>query len=192
MPGAIIAPVRSHAEEEYRYAEEHVMEWDVMMWILLSLDLVTLSAVQVSLIVNWKCIVYPFVVDGGWSDYTSEGPCSVTCGSGCKSFSRNCTNPLPSCGGKDCDGPTIVMRQCDLQPCAVLRKFICKFDSTSSASVQLRIISALCVMFSHVANHDLTPGEIEKILGRLNREQTVKQFMFEVLGEEVGKAIFKK
>ena len=71
----------------------------------------------------------------------------------------------------------------------------CKFDSTSSASVwelQLKIISTLCVMFSHVANHDLTPGEIEKILGRLNREQTVKQFMFEVLGEEVGKAIFKK
>ncbi|XP_065911543.1 scavenger receptor cysteine-rich domain superfamily protein-like [Dysidea avara] len=101
-------------------------------------------------------------VDGGWSEYTSEGPCSVTCGSGCKSFTRNCTNPPPSCGGKQCDGPTTVIRQCDLKPCAVL------------------------------PNHDLTPDQIETILGKLNNEQSEQQFMIEVVGDEVGKAIFFK
>jgi len=51
---------------------------------------------------------------------------------------------------------------------------------------------SIVICFSLVANHDLTPSEIETILDRLNNEQSEQQFIFEVMGDEVGKAIFFK
>ncbi|XP_072038328.1 uncharacterized protein [Amphiura filiformis] len=43
-------------------------------------------------------------VDGNWSPWSVWGDCSVTCGQGSKVRSRTCSHPLPSNGGRDCDG----------------------------------------------------------------------------------------
>ena len=62
--------------------------------------------------------------------------------------------------------------------------------NSSTKLCPLHLIYRRC--FSLVANHDLTPDQIETILGKLNNEQSEQQFMIEVVGDEVGKAIFFK
>ena len=64
---------------------------------------------------NW-CVV---VVNGGYTEWSSWTACSVTCGGGTVKRTRNCTNPLPQYGGKDCslDGPEIITQACNPQPC---------------------------------------------------------------------------
>ena len=54
--------------------------------------------------------------DGGFSDWIS-GTCSVSCGSGEKRRYRECNNPVPKYGGKDCKGVTHETIVCELQPC---------------------------------------------------------------------------
>ena len=41
-------------------------------------------------------------MDGGWSNWTPYGTCSVTCGSGTQTRDRKCDNPTPSGGGLLC------------------------------------------------------------------------------------------
>ena len=57
------------------------------------------------------CCMY--VVDGGWSNWL-VGKCSVTC---IKNKTRSCSNPVPSCGGKDCSGPAVEVVKCNEFPC---------------------------------------------------------------------------
>ncbi|XP_057645974.1 complement component C7 [Chionomys nivalis] len=56
-------------------------------------------------------------VDGGWSCWSSWGPCIQ----GKKSRSRECNNPRPSAGGKACIGETTESRQCEDQDLEHLR-----------------------------------------------------------------------
>ena len=51
------------------------------------------------------------VVDGGWSSWRL-GPCSKTCGGGTQTLTRSCSNPTPSCGGKECKGPSSNSKTC--------------------------------------------------------------------------------
>ncbi|KAK3095360.1 hypothetical protein FSP39_013702 [Pinctada imbricata] len=61
-----------------------------------------------------------FLVDGGWSSWGSWGSCSKTCGSGVKSRSRSCTNPIPVNGGDKCtSGSSTSTTSCNTQGCAV-------------------------------------------------------------------------
>ena len=61
------------------------------------------------------CIIvcYMYVVDGGWSNW-SVGNCSVAC---VKNKTRSCSNPVPSCRGKNCSGPTVEVVECNEFPC---------------------------------------------------------------------------
>ena len=58
------------------------------------------------------------VVDGGWSEWIL-GPCSKTCGGGIQNYTRVCNNPEPSCGGNECDGPSVyvVKEKCNDMCC---------------------------------------------------------------------------
>ena len=57
------------------------------------------------------------LVDGAWSEWSSYGDCSASCGGGAQSRTRTCTNPAPQHGGKDCDGPTDQTAECNSQRC---------------------------------------------------------------------------
>lgn len=52
-------------------------------------------------------------VNGGWTDWTSFGPCDASCGIGIQERIRTCTNPPPQFGGFDCGGPAVDFLKCD-------------------------------------------------------------------------------
>ena len=68
-------------------------------------------------------IYYKFVatkptgVDGGWSEWSSWGGCSASCGIGIKSRSRTCSSPEPSGTGKSCIGKDAVTENCEEVKC---------------------------------------------------------------------------
>ena len=44
-----------------------------------------------------------YLVDGGYTEWGTWGSCSKTCeDAAIRVRERNCTNPVPSCGGDDC------------------------------------------------------------------------------------------
>lgn len=59
------------------------------------------------IISNLNCIV-----DGGWSDWSSWGECSKSCGHGQETRTRTCTNPPPQHGGNYCLGVGLESRKC--------------------------------------------------------------------------------
>ena len=54
-----------------------------------------------------------FLVDGGWSDWQNVTNCSTTCGEGVIIQQRTCTQPSPSCGGRECSGINITNNSCN-------------------------------------------------------------------------------
>ena len=53
-----------------------------------------------------------FLVDGGWSDWLKVTSCSTTCGEGVITQQRTCTQPSPSCGGRECSGINVSNISC--------------------------------------------------------------------------------
>ena len=80
-------------------------------------------------------VVINCIVDGGWSNW-SVGNCSVSC---VKKKTRNCSNPVPSCGGKNCSGPAVEMVNCTESPC---RGLFMNFDKMSRKSLMLHTLLA--------------------------------------------------
>jgi len=58
-----------------------------------------------------------FSVNGGWSDWTASGTCSVTCGGGLQAWSRQCNNPPAANGGAACSGNSTEDRSCNTKKC---------------------------------------------------------------------------
>ncbi|CAH1263786.1 HMCN1 [Branchiostoma lanceolatum] len=56
-------------------------------------------------------------VAGSWSDWSSWGSCSATCGGGSRQRLRACTNPAPMYGGADCPGVSTQTQECNLHEC---------------------------------------------------------------------------
>ncbi|KAL4217140.1 hypothetical protein ACF0H5_023594 [Mactra antiquata] len=57
-------------------------------------------------------------IDGGWSSFKIL-PCSVTCGLGTEVALRECNNPEPKFGGKDCVGLSHNVTECQMPSCVV-------------------------------------------------------------------------
>ena len=57
------------------------------------------------------------IVDGGWSDWTAYDDCSVTCGAGSQTRSRECDSPEPSNGGSTCVGDSSETTACEEDAC---------------------------------------------------------------------------
>ncbi|XP_047127877.1 uncharacterized protein LOC100200589 [Hydra vulgaris] len=51
-------------------------------------------------------------IDGGFSDWSDFSPCTKTCGGGVQTRTRECDNPKPQNGGKDCIGVKIETQGC--------------------------------------------------------------------------------
>ncbi|KAM4620216.1 A disintegrin and metalloproteinase with thrombospondin motifs 15-like [Polymixia lowei] len=62
--------------------------------------------------------VHDVRVDGRWGKWGPFGSCSRTCGGGVQLSKRECNNPIPSNGGKYCQGVRVKYRSCNLNPCA--------------------------------------------------------------------------
>ncbi|XP_071851542.1 uncharacterized protein [Apostichopus japonicus] len=52
------------------------------------------------------------IVNGRWSEWSNWSACSETCGWGQRSRSRTCSNPRPSGGGRNCEGPLVEEEAC--------------------------------------------------------------------------------
>ena len=57
------------------------------------------------------------VVDGNWTQWSSWSSCSVTCGVGSRTRTRNCTNPSSQGGGADCIGANNGTDTCNMAAC---------------------------------------------------------------------------
>ena len=62
-------------------------------------------------------VTYKLIVDGEWSDWSNYDDCTVTCGTGSQSRSRECNSPVPSNGGSNCSGETSERRDCKDTEC---------------------------------------------------------------------------
>ena len=62
--------------------------------------------------------MYASGVDGGFSRWSFWSKCSVTCGVGVETRTRNCTHPKPQGFGKDCVGHSTEKRTCPKGPCS--------------------------------------------------------------------------
>ena len=57
------------------------------------------------------------IVDGVFSNWSSYGSCSKTCGGGTQTRQRQCNNPTPANGGRNCDGAFNESRSCNNELC---------------------------------------------------------------------------
>ena len=67
------------------------------------------------------CNDFPCPVDGGYSNWGDFSVCTKSCGNGTKHRRRNCTDPSPAHGGRDCArlGPSLDEVVCNAHPCPV-------------------------------------------------------------------------
>eukprot|EP00062_Callorhinchus_milii_P018849 gi/632972737/ref/XP_007902806.1/ PREDICTED: A disintegrin and metalloproteinase with thrombospondin motifs 14-like [Callorhinchus milii] len=65
----------------------------------------------------WKTSDQPYSQDGSWGSWTKFGSCSRTCGGGVRFRSRQCSNPQPAYGGRDCPGLNHEYQVCNSDDC---------------------------------------------------------------------------
>uniref|UniRef100_A0A4W6EZ24 ADAM metallopeptidase with thrombospondin type 1 motif 14 n=1 Tax=Lates calcarifer TaxID=8187 RepID=A0A4W6EZ24_LATCA len=66
----------------------------------------------------WRSSQEPQGHDGSWGSWSKFGSCSRTCGGGVRSRSRQCNNPPPAYGGRDCPGSAFDYQMCNTEECA--------------------------------------------------------------------------
>ena len=57
-------------------------------------------------------------LEGGWSDWSAYGDCSVTCGVGSKKRTRECMSPVPRNRGSACIGEDSETKGCEDIACS--------------------------------------------------------------------------
>ncbi|XP_034165295.2 A disintegrin and metalloproteinase with thrombospondin motifs 14 isoform X1 [Pangasianodon hypophthalmus] len=65
----------------------------------------------------WRSADQLYGHDGGWSSWGRFGSCSRSCGGGVRSRSRQCNNPPPAYGGRECPGSEFDYRICNTEDC---------------------------------------------------------------------------
>lgn len=57
------------------------------------------------------------IVDGGWSQWGPWSECSALCGGGVTLRIRQCNNPAPQGGGRECSGGADQQKECNRDAC---------------------------------------------------------------------------
>lgn len=67
------------------------------------------------------CNVFPCPVDGGYTEWGNFTHCTKSCGIGTMYRTRNCSNPAPQYGGRNCSliGPAVEETTCNEHPCPI-------------------------------------------------------------------------
>ncbi|XP_061561564.1 A disintegrin and metalloproteinase with thrombospondin motifs 14 isoform X2 [Phycodurus eques] len=66
----------------------------------------------------WRSSQEPQGHDGSWSTWSKFGSCSRTCGGGVRSRGRQCDDPPPAYGGRECPGSGLDYQVCNAEECA--------------------------------------------------------------------------
>ncbi|TKS89715.1 disintegrin and metalloproteinase with thrombospondin motifs 3 [Collichthys lucidus] len=66
----------------------------------------------------WRSSQQPQGHDGSWGSWSKFSSCSRTCGGGVRSRTRQCNNPPPAYGGRDCPGSAFDYQMCNTEECA--------------------------------------------------------------------------
>ncbi|XP_061765763.1 A disintegrin and metalloproteinase with thrombospondin motifs 14 isoform X3 [Nerophis ophidion] len=66
----------------------------------------------------WRSSQEPQGHNGSWSSWSKFGSCSRTCGGGVRSRSRQCNDPPPAYGGRECPGSELDYQMCNTEECA--------------------------------------------------------------------------
>ncbi|KAJ8314516.1 hypothetical protein KUTeg_006666 [Tegillarca granosa] len=66
-----------------------------------------------------SCNTHHCPIDGGYTDWTSWGACTVTCGGGSQVKTRTCTNPTPQYGGQTCSAAASATQSCNTHHCPI-------------------------------------------------------------------------
>lgn len=82
-------------------------------------------------------------MDGRWGKWGQFGSCSRTCGGGVQLSRRECNNPVPSNGGKYCQGVRVKYRSCNLNRCPG--------KGTSRPHRQLRPVTLFSLQHLHLS-----------------------------------------
>ncbi|XP_060603771.1 thrombospondin-1-like [Ruditapes philippinarum] len=80
------------------------------------------------------CLPSP-CTDGGWTNWGDWSECTLSCGTGIKSRSRNCTHPSPSPFGKYCEGDPLQTVSCNVKVCFLTVAFMARTVQDYSPSV---------------------------------------------------------
>ena len=85
-------------------------------------------------------------MDGGYSNWTIS-ECSATCGGGVKTYTRTCTSPPPSFGGKDCSdlGPYQKREPCNEEACRKLEFYLLFLLNSFFVALIIMFSSASCL-----------------------------------------------
>uniref|UniRef100_A0A8W8KZK8 SUEL-type lectin domain-containing protein n=1 Tax=Magallana gigas TaxID=29159 RepID=A0A8W8KZK8_MAGGI len=65
------------------------------------------------------CNTHHCPIDGNWASWGNWGTCTVTCGGGIQTRSRNCSNPTPQYGGADCADFSTSSQTCNTHNCPI-------------------------------------------------------------------------
>ena len=57
------------------------------------------------------------LVHGGWSAWGGYGSCTKSCGGGTQTRQRQCSNPAPAHGGRNCAGASSESKPCNVHLC---------------------------------------------------------------------------
>lgn len=101
-------------------------------------------------------ILFVVVVNGGYSPWSDWTPCTVTCGGGESIRTRQCTNPSPEFGGKDCSylGASTETLKCRNDPCPGKSFFFSVIRSTLKMCLLFRQV----ISTDNSINHSAVPG----------------------------------
>ncbi|XP_033728953.1 uncharacterized protein LOC117318060 [Pecten maximus] len=79
------------------------------------------------------------LIDGGWGSWSSWSPCSTSCGTGHRSRTGVCDNPIPQHGGHGCHGNNIDTESCAFNQCPSVH--FCDKFGTIQALAELNVTS---------------------------------------------------